>query len=152
MIELRELKKAIWEGYRLKLQVSGSLKDVNEVVRAEMRVRRRWNYKYPKEHRCFFKWTKYCPEFCNFEKPCEQLVEDRGEEEVVSYGFLVRSGNVYYFSEDLRVDEDESLLIFGASMLVGENKYYYSISREDNRFGHVEVELTIVPREVLFRI
>ncbi len=150
MREIRVLRKAIWEGYELKAEISGEVKDVDEVAKAEVRVTRRWKFKYPREHRCFFKWTKRCPEFCDFEKPCEQLVTDDGEDEEVSYCFLVLVEGVYYFSHDFEIDEENRFLIFHTSVEVGKESSFYRVEREENKFGFVEIAIEIVASERVF--
>lgn len=77
-----------------------------------------------------FKWTKFCPEFCNFEKPCEDLVEDFGEDESLEYGFLIKAGGVYYFSKEFEVNENERVLVFHPSVKLGEDRFAYKVEKE----------------------
>ena len=149
MLQLEELKRAIWEGYELKVRDSGKLKAVDEVVKAKMLTRKIWMYRYPKEHRCFFKWTKRCPEFCNFEKPCEELVEDSGEEESLTYGFLVKAGNDCYFAESFEVDVKKKLLIFHPRIKLKNGEMLYC-EKVQNRFGFLEVATEILTYERIF--
>ncbi|ADC64210.1 hypothetical protein Ferp_0018 [Ferroglobus placidus DSM 10642] len=150
MLPIQELRRALWKEFNLKLKLPERFEDVEEVAAAKIVKRIRWKYSYPREHRCFFKWTKFCPEFCNFEKPCEDLVEDFGEDESLEYGFLIKAGGVYYFSKEFEVNENERVLVFHPSVKLGEDRFAYKVEKEINKFGFVEVESSITPYEVLW--
>ena len=151
MLPIQELREALWKEFSLKLKLPERFEDVEEVAAAKIVKKVRWRYSYPREHRCFFKWTKFCPEFCNFEKPCEDLVEDFGEDEIFEDGFLVKAGGIYYFSENFEIDEDERILVFHPNVKLGKDRFAHKVEKEANKFGFVEIEVSIILQEVLWR-